>query len=102
VVNGSLNATNFTYLGLPGNTSISYSGNTSFIGTIYAPEADLSMSGGGSTTVNFVGSAVARSASISGHYAFHYDESLGGAIFGGGASYFVASWKESPPASLPQ
>jgi hypothetical protein len=102
VVNGTLNATNFTYIGLPGNTSISYTGNSDFLGTIYAPEADFSMSGGGSATVNFVGSVVANSASFNGHYSFHYDEALAGCLYGGGSAYFVSSWKELSLEEIPQ
>jgi hypothetical protein len=101
VVNGTLNATNFTYIGLPGNTSISYSGNSDFVGTIYAPEATLSMSGGGSVAVNFVGSVVANSASFSGHYSFHYDEALAGCFFGAGGTYYVSSWKELSLDEMP-
>jgi hypothetical protein len=99
LVNGTLNATNFTYIGLPGNTSISYGGNSDFVGTIYAPEANFSMSGGGNQVVNFVGAVVANSAGLNGHYSFAYDETLGAAL-GVNSAYFVSSWKELPPSAL--
>jgi hypothetical protein len=95
VVNGSLNAANFTYIGLPDNTSISYSGNSDFVGTIYAPGADFSMTGGGSVAANFVGAAVAKSANINGHYSYHYDEAAARSDVG--AAYLVSSWKEITP-----
>jgi hypothetical protein len=100
LVNGTLNATNFTLIGLPSSTSISYSGNSDFVGTIYAPQANFSMTGGGSQLVNFVGAAVANEANINGHYSFHYDESLGATQYGGCWAYFVSSWKELPPSAL--
>lgn len=76
VVNGTGFATSCAFFGLPSCTSIQNSGSSEFIGTIYAPEAAFNMSGGGSSAINFVGAVVASSVSISGHYQFHYDESL--------------------------
>ncbi len=92
VVNGSTFATNCACFGLPGCTSLAYSGGSCFVGTIYAPEAAVSLSGGGSSGMNYVGSLVAKSVNISGNYAFHYDESLAGS--GQQPFYYVTSWKE--------
>ena len=39
VINPSGQAENFTYYGLPSNTSVDMNANANFVGTIYAPEA---------------------------------------------------------------
>jgi hypothetical protein len=86
------NAANLAYYGLPGNTSLSFTGNASFTGTIYAPEADFKLGGGGGNTYDFVGASVTASVTMNGHFNFHYDENLGkaGPVLG-----FVAhSWSE--------
>ena len=70
------NPLNFSYYGTTNNTAINFSGNCTFTGTIYAPEAALSMTGGGTVAYDFVGAAVVASASVSGHFQFHYDENL--------------------------
>ena len=71
-------AANFSYYGLESNTEIKFSGNAGFTGTIYAPQASLSLSGGGNpaNTVDFSGACVVKSVSMNGHLNFHYDESL--------------------------
>ena len=78
IVNAGGYATNCSVIGLPSCTSIQYGGSSSFIGTIYAPEASFQMAGGGSTSLNFVGAVTADSVSISGSYQFHYDQNLCG------------------------
>src|SRR5882672_783086 len=55
---------------------LSLSGNGQFTGAIYAPNADLSLGGGGNEVWDFVGSSVTRSVTLNGHYNFHYDEQL--------------------------
>ena len=92
VVNGSASATNFSYYGLPSNTSVSFSGNAAFTGTIYAPNAALSLGGGGNNTYDFVGASVSNTVQMNGHFNFHYDELLGRLNNGGG--YTVVSWNE--------
>jgi hypothetical protein len=74
IVNGTGTAANFSYIGLPSNTSVSYSGGSAFIGTVNAPEADFSISGGS----DFSGAAIVKSFTDSGGSSVHYDESLGG------------------------
>jgi len=81
---------NFLYFGMPGVTSIVFSGNSDFVGVIYAPEADLILNGGGSA-LNFIGSVIAKSVTMNGKYNFHYDESLAGYYYG---YYVVGSWQE--------
>jgi choice-of-anchor A domain-containing protein len=85
-------ATNLAYWGLPGNTSITLGGNASFVGTIYAPEADFSLGGGGNSNFDFIGSVIARSISMNGHFSFHFDENL--LRVGAARGYAATTWKE--------
>jgi hypothetical protein len=77
--NGAINtpgiAANLQFYGLPSLNSITLSGNASFIGTIYAPDADFTGNGGGSAG-DSAGAMVVRSVTLHGHWNFHYDESL--------------------------
>jgi hypothetical protein len=81
----------FYYYGLPGVTSIKYNGSSTFIGAIYAPNADMTLNGGGSA-INMVGSFVVKTLTMTGHYAFHYDEDLAQA--GPIQPYVPTSWQE--------
>ena len=73
-VNGTGNAANFAYLGTTNNTSLKYSGGADFIGTINAPQADVTVSGG----ANVYGAAIVNTyTSKSSKAAFHYDQALG-------------------------
>src|SRR4029079_4814936 len=49
MVNNTGTASTFQYVGLPSNTSMTWSGNAIYIGTVYAPQANFTASGGGST-----------------------------------------------------
>lgn len=91
VVNENGNPASFMYYGLPANTSISFSGNATFVGAIYAPEADVSLSGGGNNTEDFIGSIVAHSITMNGHFNVHYDEYLKGFASKG---YTAIIWRE--------
>lgn len=91
VINGG-NATNFYYFGLPTNTRLSFGGNSAFTGSIYAPEADFQLGGGGSDVRDFVGASVTKTVQMNGHYKFHYDENLRRA--GPPRQYVVTSWNE--------
>ncbi|MHB8523008.1 MAG: DUF7305 domain-containing protein [Limisphaerales bacterium] len=92
VANNGGSATNFFYYGLPSNTSVSLSGNAAFIGAIYAPEAAFTMGGGGNNTYDFVGASITATATLNGHYNFHYDENLG--RVGPARGFIVNSWNE--------
>jgi hypothetical protein len=86
-------AKNFAYYGLPGNTTINITGNGAFYGTIYAPEADLNLKGGGrSAYEDFTGASITKSTTMTGNFNFHYDESLSRVTTLGG--YDVVSWAE--------
>jgi hypothetical protein len=84
-------ASNFMYFGMPTNTRVNIGGGATFLGTIYAPSAELRMFGGGATPIDFMGSIVCRSASLSGHYNFHFDEALRVPFSRG---YVAVSWQE--------
>jgi hypothetical protein len=88
--NGS--ALNLQYWGLPTNTSVSISGNGSFTGTIYAPQADLTLNGGGRDTYDFVGASISNTAHLGGKVQFHYDEAL--SRVGPKRGYIVNTWNE--------
>jgi Putative Ice-binding-like adhesive domain len=92
IVNNNTMADSFTYFGLPSNQSLNLSGNGQFTGAIYAPNADLTLNGGGNNTVDFIGASVVKSVLFNGHFNFHYDEALGN--FGPTTSYTIVSWNE--------
>jgi len=91
VANQTGNAASFKYFGLPTNTRVDMSGTSGFIGVIYAPSADLNMSGGSdSNLIEFTGASVSKTVSMGGGRNFHYDESLGNLF----QSFVVAAWNE--------
>ena len=94
IANGTGKAKNLLLYGLPSNKSIDFSGNSGFTGVIYAPEAAFSLSGGGSDPLDFIGASVTSEVKMSGHYKFHYDESLATLIPKG---LVVDSWNEVTP-----
>ncbi len=91
-VNTTYDALRMSIFGLPTCTSISFTGNGEFTGTIYAPSAHLTYSGGGSDRSDFMGAAIVGSAQLNGHFEFHYDENLGrnGPLSG----FVIDSWLE--------
>lgn len=98
VLNKAGNAINFFYYGLPSNTSLDVTGNGTFTGVIYAPNADLSLSGSGSTDTDFVGASISRTVLMNGNFKFHYDEAL--AKYGAPRAYVVTSWNEMQPTEM--
>jgi len=94
VWNNGGNATNFYYYGLPSNEKIAISGNGQITGVIYAPEADLTLNGGGHDSTDFIGATVTGTATLNGHFKFHYDEDL--AKHGPAQSFAIDSWNEIP------
>jgi hypothetical protein len=91
-VNPGGTASSFQLYGLPTLTSISWSGNGSYMGTVYAPEASLTAGGGGSALYDFQGSVVCNTVNMNGHFSFHYDESL--RRNGPPSNFVVNSWRE--------
>lgn len=86
VVNDSGSPENFSYIGLAGNTSISFAGNATFYGTINAPQADYTETG----NADVFGAAIVKSFTNNGNASFHYDGCLG--LLG---NLVVASWQET-------
>jgi len=85
-------ARNLYYYGLPGVTSITYGGSSTFVGVIYAPEANLTLNGGGSGN-GVIGASLTKSIdAMNGHYNFHFDEDL--LSSGPSRGFVVTSWKE--------
>ena len=79
---------NFNVYGLPGCNSLNYSGDAQFVGTVYAPNSDIKMSG----SSDAFGAMVGKSITFSGEMSFHYDESLKGDPRT--ARFIAASWQE--------
>jgi hypothetical protein len=91
-VNNEGYAKTFSYYGLPSNKAVSFGGNAAFIGTIYCPNAEFTIGGGGNDVYDFEGSVIAKSIKVNGHYRFHFDEDL--AKSGPSFGYVVSSWRE--------
>lgn len=99
--NSDSTADSFAFWGTTNVTTLSFSGNGSFTGTIYAPNADFELSGSGnSETIDFTGASITKSVKLNGHFNFHYDESL--AIYGPSRGFIVVSWSEMLPAEVPK
>jgi hypothetical protein len=84
-------ARNFWYYGLPGVTSVTFGGTSSFIGVIYAPEASLTLNGGGNNN-GLIGSSITKSITMNGHFDFHFDQDL--LSVSPIRAYVVTSWIE--------
>ncbi len=90
-----------TYFGLPGNNSIALNGPSDFVGTIYAPGADLSIVNAGDPwwyedfdTFHLTGAVATRSVSVNGYdrCCFHFDENLG-ATSSPRRGYVATAWQ---------
>jgi hypothetical protein len=97
--NSAGNAYAFSFWGLPECTSLTFSGNAGFTGTIYAPNADFTLNAGGNNVIDFIGASITKTARMNGHFNFHYDEAL--RIIGPFRGFIVSSWLEMLPSSVP-
>jgi hypothetical protein len=98
IINNAGYATNCIIYGTPNCQSITVGGNGTFIGALYAPQAALTLQGGGSAFEDFMGAAVVKSAQINGHFKFHYDEAL--RFRGPPKGFIVVAWNEMAPADM--
>ncbi len=91
VVNNTGAAVNNRFYGLPSSTSWTIGGNGQWVGTVYAPQADLTLNGGGASG-DMSGGIVSASITLNGQVQFHYDESLRSdpEVVSG---YIVVSWQ---------
>ena len=94
IINGNGAVNSFQYFGLPTNTTFDFKANASFTGTVYAPQANLSLGGGGNDVYDFVGAVVVNTVKLNGHIHFHYDEDVRRLIPG---PYVAVSWNEVDP-----
>jgi hypothetical protein len=67
-------------------------GNGETTAVVYAPYADVTMHGGGSSDQDFSGAIMANSFRFVGHYTIHYDEAL--ARVGTWKGFTITSWNE--------
>ena len=74
-----------------GVQTVDISGNGQLKALVYAPNASLSLNGGG-TSGHVMGAAVANSITMNGGTEFHYDDSLGN--FTSGNPYGISNWRE--------
>ena len=86
VVNGSQSPSKLSVYGLNTSLTQTWSGSSTFYGTVYAPYAAFTFSG----SAGACGSFTANSITISGGAGIHYDTALSGQ----GNEYVVASWTE--------
>ena len=91
-VNNAGNCATFSYFGLPANDKITLSGNDVFLGTIYAPSSDLTLSGGGNNILDYQGAIAVNTIGMNGHFNFHFDENL--KRKGPARGYQITSWTE--------
>jgi len=86
------NAASLSYYGTTNNTQIKFTGNAAFTGTIYAPQADFKLGGGGNNTYDFVGASVTKTVTMNGKFNFHFDENL--MLSGPRKAYVARLWTE--------
>ena len=98
IVNQNASALSFQYYGLPSNTSLGITGNGTFVGSIYAPNAALTLSGSGGGDQDFSGAAIAKTVTMGGNFKFHYDEAL--QTIGPPKGYIVTRWDEMTPQDV--
>jgi hypothetical protein len=91
IVNSPGIATDFTVYCTPTVTAVNLTGNGTFVGILVAPNAAVTMNGGGSSVVDFCGCLLASSVKMNGHFRFHYDEMLSKNLNG---RYLISSWNE--------
>jgi len=87
VVNSRGYARDFQLIGLKSCTSVSYSGSLQFIGTVYAPSANVILTG----SADAYGALVGNSIELSGGMGLHYDEALNDSRK---ARFVANSWQE--------
>lgn len=88
IVNSTGEAKNLEIYGVGSGTTLSYTGQNDFYGTIFAPYSSIYMAG----DADVFGAIVGKDVELAGNIKFHYDEDLKreGAFVG----YDIAYWQE--------
>jgi hypothetical protein len=94
VINQPGYAADFILYCAPSVTSFTLNGNGGFNGVLVAPSVDLTLNGGGSNPIDFIGAAMVNSATLNGHFHFHYDECLSN--YKNNPRYLITAWNEVP------
>jgi hypothetical protein len=94
VINQPGYAADFILYCAPTVTSFTLNGNGGFNGVLVAPSVDLTLNGGGSNPIDFIGAAMVNSATLNGHFRFHYDECLSN--YKNNPRYLITAWNEVP------
>jgi hypothetical protein len=92
VLNMSGDTEKMAIYGMSDNTVVKIAGNGGFVGTVYAPNAELQGKGSGSDVDDFQGAAIVGNVAYNGHFNFHYDEKLGSN--GGLTQWKINTWME--------
>jgi hypothetical protein len=96
VVNPNLDTKSFMVWGTetvsPTSQDINIKGNGVLTGVVYAPNAAVTLSGGGASGGTMYGAVVGRSVTFNGNTSFYYDEALADLTFGN--PYGPSKWKE--------
>jgi hypothetical protein len=87
IANGTGQAAYFAVKCLPSVKNATYSGGSTWVGTLYGPETTFQLGGGSDA----FGSIAAYSISLSGGTSFHYDECLGTDSTN---KLLIATWRE--------
>jgi len=90
VINNTGDPTNNQFYGLPTSLNWYINGNGQWVGNVYAPNAALTLNGGG-VSGHMSGAAVSKTITLNGGTNFHYDEDL--ASSDTGAGYVIVSWE---------
>jgi hypothetical protein len=92
VLNMSGDTEKMAIYGMSDNSVVKIAGNGAFVGTVYAPNAELQGKGSGNSVDDFQGAAIVGTVNYNGHFNFHYDEKLGDN--GGLTQWKILSWME--------
>ncbi len=78
----------------PSVTSFSLGGNAAMAAVVVAPNANVSLHGGGNNETDFSGAIMANNITLNGHFNVHYDVALSRIPSPG--RYILSSWTEIP------
>jgi hypothetical protein len=75
-------------------TDVKLVGNGQFTGILVAPNGNVTLNGGGNSVQDFIGSLLANTVKLNGHFNFHYDEALRNYL--NNSRFKVTLWNEIP------